>query len=82
MLTSGGGANVTCLLCNVYLVLASESIHVTLFDIIHKNIAGEWMKDGMILLEDTPTEVIDKLESIDLMEGDVLIAAYPKKGKT
>jgi len=41
---------------------------------------GEWMKDGMILQQNVTSETITKLESFEMSEDDVLIAAYPKTG--
>jgi hypothetical protein len=39
------------------------------------------MKDGTIFEANVTAEAIAKLESFEMREGDVLIAAYPKTGE-
>ena len=41
---------------------------------------GQWIKDGMVLGPQFKAETVDKLETYDMSDGDVLIASYPKTG--
>ncbi|KAK2159292.1 hypothetical protein LSH36_155g06023 [Paralvinella palmiformis] len=43
---------------------------------------GEWIKDGMVLEENVTSETISRLESFEMLQGDVLVATYPKTGTT
>ena len=42
---------------------------------------GEWIKDDMVLQENITSEIISRLESFDMIQGDVLVATYPKTGE-
>ncbi|KAK2138403.1 hypothetical protein LSH36_3123g00016 [Paralvinella palmiformis] len=43
---------------------------------------GEWSKDGMVFGRTVAKEAIDRLESFEMSEGEVLLATYPKTGTT
>ena len=42
---------------------------------------GRWSKDGMVFGRNVAKEAIDRLESFEMSEGEVLLATYPKTGK-
>ncbi|KAK2147319.1 hypothetical protein LSH36_559g00023 [Paralvinella palmiformis] len=43
---------------------------------------GRWSKDGMVFGRNVAKEAIDRLESFEMSEGEVLLATYPKTGTT